>query len=227
MKLSALRVENLACERGGRTLFRDLSFTVERGHALVLTGPNGVGKTSLLRVLAGLLGPGEGRVRIEGGDPEASLPEQSHLIGMREALKPSLTVVEHIRFWRELLAGDAGRAAVGVGEAPSRSDQDEAGAAEALLGRQAHLPVAYLSSGQRRRLALARLSCVERSIWLLDEPLNALDAGAREAFQKRFSVFLAQGGVIVAASHEPLDLPRTRTLALQRDMAGIAPQTAP
>src|SRR5918995_646373 len=142
MKLPALRVENLACERGGRTLFRDLSFTVERGGGLVLTGPNGVGKTSLLRILGGLLKPSAGRVWIEGGNSEASLAEQSHLIGMREALKPSLTVIEHLRFWRELLAGE-----------PGAMDWEAALLAEAMLEWENRLPVAYLSSGQRRRLA--------------------------------------------------------------------------
>src|ERR1700752_2359229 len=152
---------DLACIRGGRTVFSGLSFTVAAGEALLVTGPNGAGKSSLLRLLVGLLRIAAGRLELEAGDPDAPLGEQAHYLGHQDALKPSLAVAENLDFWARYLDG-------GAGIVPAL---DAVG-----LGSIAHLPAAYLFAGQRRRLSIARLMAVARPLWLLDEPTSALDA---------------------------------------------------
>ncbi|MGO4572079.1 heme ABC exporter ATP-binding protein CcmA [Microvirga sp. 2TAF3] len=219
-----LIVENLACVRGERTLFHDLSFTLERGSGLILTGRNGVGKTSLLRILAGLLQPAAGRIVQEGGDPERDRAEQVHFVGIKDALKPSMTVLEHVRHWYQLFQSpwflDVDR------DGPlGRNYRERILLLEMGLEEQAHLPVAYLSAGQRRRLALTRLYTSHRKIWLLDEPLNALDAISRENIRGRLTHFMAQGGILVLATHEPIKLSHTRILELRRDMTDVEPQS--
>src|SRR5690242_11421852 len=96
---------HLRCVRGGREVFAGLDFTASAGEALAIVGPNGSGKTSLLRVIAGLLVPAEGTIGLDGGDSELSVPEQAHYLGHRDALKPALSVVENLSFWREFLGG--------------------------------------------------------------------------------------------------------------------------
>ncbi|OKO82218.1 heme ABC exporter ATP-binding protein CcmA [Bradyrhizobium sp. NAS96.2] len=189
MRLSG---RNLKCVRGGREVFSGLDVSATAGEALAVTGPNGAGKTSLLRVLAGLLVPAEGTVALEGGDAELSLPEQAHYLGHRDALKPALNVAENLSFWREFLGGkteDAGRCLAAVG-----------------LDHAAHLPAAYLSAGQRRRLSIARLLSVRRPVWLLDEPTSALDTAGQALFVALMRDHLASGGLIVAATHLPLGI---------------------
>src|ERR1700709_2021241 len=156
------------CVRGGRECFSGLDFEAAAGEALAVTGPNGSGKTSLLRLIAGLLTIAEGSIGLEGGEAELTLPEQAHYLGHRDALNPALSVLENLAFWRDFLEGeafDAGTSLAAVG-----------------LGHAAHLPAAYLSAGQRRRLSLARLLAVRRPIWLLDEPANALDTAGQNMF---------------------------------------------
>src|SRR5262249_56219955 len=150
----------LACVRGGREVFRGLSFSVDTGEALLVTGPNGAGKSPLLRMVAGLLRPQQGRLEFEGCDSELTLGEQVHYLGHQDALKPSLSVRENLGFWTALLGG-------------KRNQIDLALAAIGLDGL-AQLPATYLSAGQRRRLAVARLLAVERPIWLLDDPTSPL-----------------------------------------------------
>jgi heme exporter protein A len=197
MQLSA---DNLACTRGGRTVFSGLSFAVGGGEALVVTGRNGAGKSSLLRLIAGLVHRSAGRLELSGGDAEATLPEQAHYLGHQDALKPSLSVGENLRFWAEFFGGD--RAAV----FPALESVGLA----ALEG----LPSAYLSAGQRRRLSIARLVAVKRPIWLLDEPTSALDAQSQGRLAELMRDHLAGGGMIVAAAHGPIGLDSPREMRL-------------
>ena len=189
MRLSGCGVR---CVRGGREIFSGLDFEASSGEALAVTGPNGAGKTSLLRLIAGLLTMAGGSVDLEGGEAELTLAEQAHYLGHRDALKPALSVLENLAFWRDFLGGAAFDAAEGL--------------AAVGLDHAGHLPAAYLSAGQRRRLSIARLLAVRRPIWLLDEPTNALDTAGQALFAALMRDHLARGGLIVAATHAPLGL---------------------
>jgi len=189
MRLSG---RDLRCVRGGREVFSGLDFEASSGEALAVTGANGSGKTSLLRLIAGLLMAAGGSIDLQGGGPELTLPEQAHYLGHRDALKPALSVAENLTFWRDFLGGDAEDAALCL--------------ASVALDHAAHLPAAYLSAGQRRRLSIARLLTVRRPVWLLDEPTSALDAAGQDLFAGLMRDHLARGGIIVAATHAPLGI---------------------
>ena len=197
-----LTARDLACIRGGRVVFENLNFTVASGQALVVTGPNGAGKSSLLRQIAGLVEITSGALALEGGEAEASISEQAHYIGHLDALKSAMSVRETADFWSGFLGG-------------AQSDIDTA--FEVFdLDALADLPVAYLSAGQRRRLALARLLIAPRPLWLLDEPSVALDAASLARLVAAMERHLGGGGIIVAATHQALGLSRTSSLDLSR-----------
>ena len=168
-----------------------------------MTGPNGVGKSTLLRLIAGLVRPSHGRLALEGGNPELTIGEQAHYLGHQDALKPALSVRENLGFWADFLGGGAAK-------------PDEGAAALAAVGLDglARLPATYLSAGQRRRLSLARLIAVDRPIWLLDEPTSALDAAAQAMLADLMRTHLGGGGLILAATHGPIGLEGVKDLRL-------------
>jgi heme exporter protein A len=197
MRLSAT---DLACRRGERDVFAGVSFSVASGESLTIRGRNGAGKSSLLRMMAGLVRVAGGQLSLEGGDPELTLGEQAHYLGHLDALKPSLSVEENLRFWSAFLGAAA-------------ADLDEPLRAVGL-DSLSNLPAAYLSAGQRRRLSIARLLTVKRPLWLLDEPTSTLDAAAQVRLGEIMQAHLAGGGIILAATHGPLQLDGARDLNL-------------
>ncbi|MGH7025434.1 MAG: heme ABC exporter ATP-binding protein CcmA [Caulobacteraceae bacterium] len=189
--IAALRVENLALERGGRVLFADLTARVAAGEALTVTGANGAGKTSLLRAVAGLLRPAAGEIVFEGAaDPAEARRADCHLIGHQDGLKGARTAREELLFQARWC---------GAGEASALAAADRLG-----LTRQLFLDVRRLSAGQKRRLALARLLAAPRPLWLLDEALAPLDAAGRALMGEVMAEHLAGGGLILAAAHDLL-----------------------
>ena len=200
--LENLRGEKLSLLRGHNVLFRDLSFTVSAGETLSVEGPNGVGKTSLLRLIAGFLAPAAGRVALtlQGGDVVDDMEERGAFVGWlghQDGIKPQLTPRENLQFFaRYQSCADVGATLTRVG-----------------LGRTADYPAQYLSAGQRRRLALARLIIASRPLWLLDEPLSALDMSGRMLAADLIQEHAKSGGMTLAATHEPLGIP-CRSLAL-------------
>jgi heme exporter protein A len=202
MAVAAIRLdgENLTCVRGGREVFAGLRFSVGGGEALVVAGRNGAGKSSLLRMIAGLVRVAAGQLSLAGGDPERTLPEQAHYLGHQDALKPSLTVLENLSFWARYLGADGHGVPVALDVVGLRSLDN--------------LPAGYLSAGQRRRLSIARLLVAKRPVWLLDEPTTALDRTAQEMLAGLMKTHLAGGGLIVAAAHGPIGLERAKELRL-------------
>ena len=200
MEAALLQAHDLACWRAERLVFAGLSFEVSPGEALLLTGANGAGKSSLLRLLAGLIPAAEGQLLWDGQDGFADLPAHGarlRYLGHQDALKPALTARENLDFFARLWGGD-------VGAALSALD----------LTALAELPARVLSSGQKRRLALARLALAPARLWLLDEPSVGLDAASVGRLGPLFAAHRAAGGMILAATHLPLPLPDARELRL-------------
>ncbi|MGK9167410.1 heme ABC exporter ATP-binding protein CcmA [Inquilinus limosus] len=201
---ASLTAESLACLRGGRLVFAGLSFRLGPGGALVLTGPNGSGKSSLLRLVAGLVPAFAGRLDWTGG------PGSIAYLGHQDAVKPALTPREALGFW-----GSLSGAAL---------DTEALAAAIAAVGLEGldDLPCRYLSAGQRRRLALARLELGQSRLWLLDEPTLGLDAASVARLEDRIARHRAAGGLVMLATHVPLALDGAGRLALE-DYAAEAP----
>lgn len=197
-----LIADNLVVARGGRVLLEGLSFAVGRGEALIVTGPNGVGKTTLLRTLAGYLSPDAGKVSLEGGEAEQELAEQAHYVGHLNGLKSALTVADNLAFWRDYLA--------------TREQAETASAALDRLGLHGleDIPAGFLSAGQKRRLSLARLLVARRPVWILDEPTASLDQASQETFAGLVEVHLARGGLAVMATHIAIPAKGARELPL-------------
>jgi heme exporter protein A len=192
--ISSLTAEKLACARGERRLFDGLNFRVKAGQALAVEGANGAGKTSLLRMIAGFLAPAAGRLVVKTAQGESDDGEERGKsigwLGHQDGLKPQLTVIEQLTFFARLYGKHA----------------DPALLEQVGLARQADLPCRYLSAGQRRRLALARLLASARPLWLLDEPFAALDIAGQRLVAHLMAMHCGQGGIIIAATHDPLGL---------------------
>ncbi|NVD28421.1 heme ABC exporter ATP-binding protein CcmA [Parasphingorhabdus flavimaris] len=187
-----LVAEALSCVRGGRILFRDLTFALEPGQAGLLAGPNGVGKSSLLRLIAGLLKPSTG---------SCIVPETRALCDDRLALDEHLPLDQALRFWAKLDGSD---------------DADVTAAmARAGLSHLAEVPVRYFSTGQRQRARLARTYLTDARLWLLDEPANGLDTDSVARLGTVLQDHLDNGGIILAASHIPLPIGFDLTLKLE------------
>ena len=196
----------LTCERGDRVVFADLDFSLARGEALVLSGANGSGKSSLLRLMAGLARPVAGRIVWDGTDiaqDPAAHAGRLHYLGHLDAVKPALTVAENLRFWADLRGGGTVEPALaGFG-----------------IDHLADTPARFLSAGQRRRLALARTLAAPAGLWLLDEPTVALDADGVTAVHRAIAAHRAAGGCCVVSTNVSLSIESPRRL----DLGDFAP----
>jgi heme exporter protein A len=200
--------EGLMCVRGGRLVFAGLDFAVHAGGALVLSGANGAGKSSLLRLMAGLGIPAAGRLawgEVPITDDPAAHAAKVHYLGHLDAVKPALTVAESLSFWAQLR--DQGQTL----RAPIDAALEAFG-----LARLSGLPVRFLSQGQRRRLSLARLLVSPAPLWLLDEPRAALDHQASAVLDRLIARHRADGGRVVLALHGSDDPPGADRLDLGR-----------
>lgn len=192
MHTASLTLDGLGCLRGGRIVFSGVTLALGPGGAALVSGPNGSGKTSLLRVIAGLLPPFAGAAESDG---------RIAFTGEASALDPELPLARALRFWARLDGG--GRTEVDRG-------------LEAMgLGPLAEVPVRMLSAGQLRRAGLARVIAGNAAIWLLDEPGNGLDAESRTRLETAMAAHRAAGGIVVAATHQPLALPDAAPLAME------------
>ena len=198
-----LTVTNLACARGGLTVLSGIRFTLKPGQVLVLQGPNGIGKTTLLRTIAGLQPPQSGQIEA----PPDSIAYAAHADG----IKPTLSVQENLAFWAAIFG---------------LKDTAAAMAAMQLTALQSR-PATTLSAGQKRRLGLARLLVTGRMVWLLDEPTVSLDAASTALFTAMIGAHLGQGGSALIASHIDLGLPQSTLLDLSPYANRNAPQLSP
>jgi heme exporter protein A len=202
-----LIAEDLACRRGERLVFAGLSFSLPPGGALVLTGANGSGKTSLLRLVATLIAPAAGRLSLGAAAVEndvAGYRARLHYVGHQDGIKPALTPRENLAFWGALRGCGRHRAAPAL----------DAALAAFGIEAVADWPCRWLSAGQRRRLALARLLVAPAPIWLLDEPTAALDHDGQERLEQAIIRHRAAGGRVLAATHSPISLDGANTIIL-------------
>ena len=197
-----LRAQALQCGRSGAALGAPLELAVKPGTALLLRGPNGAGKTTLLLTLAGVVEPASGSFAFAGADADEG--PVLHFCGHRNAIKPRLSVGENLGFWAQVNGGGGLSVEKALGEVG--------------LGPLAKLDAGYLSAGQGRRLALARLLVAPRPLWLLDEPTAALDRDGHALVGRLIDAQLDSGGIVVAATHDPIQLrdpARITTLTLE------------
>lgn len=197
MKLTAT---NLAGERGGETVFSGIDFALDAGEALVVAGPNGAGKSTLLRVIAGLLPVAGGKLDFEGDADFSDPPSAIHYLGHQNAMKTALTVEENLAFWQRF----AGKPHLDIAEALEMVGLESVGS----------LPYGYLSTGQKRRISIAKLLVSYRPVWLLDEPTAGLDKASETQFARLMTAHCEDGGIVIAATHLPLGI-EAKTLEMR------------
>ncbi|PRX08845.1 UNVERIFIED_ORG: heme exporter protein A [Martelella mediterranea] len=202
----ALRIEatGLSVSRGDMLIFSNLAVSLRAGESMVFTGANGAGKSTALRALLGLVGPTDGTALFFDNDDAEGRPlaPAAHYLAHQNAMKPELTARENLAFWQKMMGDFAGGTGLDIVEA-----------AEAIgLSGTLDLPFGYLSAGQKRRIAFARLLVAHRPVWLLDEPTAALDTAARKTLTELMNAHLGEGGIVIAATHEPLGLANQQTL---------------
>lgn len=197
----SLHLSSVHVARAGVPILTDVALTVRAGEAVLLRGPNGAGKTTLLKAIGGLLPLSEGRITLEGADPELSVSEQAHAIGHQNGLKSRLSVVENLAFWSAYLGGSP----TCVPDALARLN----------LADLASIPTGLLSAGQKRRAGLARLLVAPRPLWLLDEPTTSLDAASVVLVEALLGAHVAAGGLAVVATHLDVRVPGVRTVTLR------------
>ena len=190
MQACSLSAHDIACRRGDRILFKGLSIEAALGDALHITGANGIGKSSLMRILAGLMAPFSGTIARTG---------TVGLVDERPALDPQLPLGAAITFWAQL-----------DGAADTERNAERLGLAELI-----DVPVRYLSTGQKKRAAMVRLLGQNADIWLLDEPLNGLDSEGVELVESLIAEYCADGGIAIVASHQSIRLPHAKMLDLR------------
>ena len=187
-----LVAENLVGERGGETIFSALSFDLVSGEALIVTGPNGSGKSTLLRIICGLLAPEDGHIQLLEDEEILPVRAACHYLGHHNAMKPALSVRENLLFWQKF----NGEILLDIDEALEAVD----------LPDVEHLPFGYLSTGQKRRVSIAKLLVSHRPVWIVDEPTSGLDKASESRFAELMREHMRQGGMIIAATHIPLGL---------------------
>lgn len=201
-----LVAENLSAIRGEQTIFANVSFKIEAGNMLLVTGTNGSGKSTLLRVVAGLLPTFSGKIELSSNDKPVQ--EQCHYLGHQNALKPTMSVEENLGFWRNYCG--------------SPDDDIEIALKKVGLAGVQDIPAGYLSAGQKRRIAIARLLVTKRTLWLVDEPTAALDAKSEKMFAKILQAHLDKGGIAIAATHQPLGIKTTQKLDMDAHQADLS-----